>query len=151
MTIPECCPLSDRHVQMCWWPLRFKDSTEKEEANIPWWRHQMETFSASLAICEGNSTVTGEFPAQRPVTRSFDVFFDPRLNNGWVNNREAGDLRRHCARYDFTAMLTFAWPLRFIRPHTILFCYTASISVSIKGNPFVTGGFPSQRTRNAEL
>ena len=45
-----------------------------------WWRHQMETFSASLAICAGNSPVPGEFPAQRPVTRSFDVFFDLRLN-----------------------------------------------------------------------
>ena len=45
-----------------------------------WWRHQMETFSALLAICAGNSPVTGEFPAQRPVTRSFDVFFDLRLN-----------------------------------------------------------------------
>ena len=41
-----------------------------------WWRHQMEPFSASLAICAGNSPVTGEFPAQRPMTRSFDVFFD---------------------------------------------------------------------------
>ena len=45
-----------------------------------WWRHQMETFSALLAICAGNSPVPGEFPAQRPVTRSFDVFFDLRLN-----------------------------------------------------------------------
>ena len=44
-----------------------------------WWRHQMETFSALLAICAGNSPVSGEFPAQRPVTRSFDVFFDVRL------------------------------------------------------------------------
>ena len=41
-----------------------------------WWRHQMETFSALLAICAGNSPVTDEFPAQRAVTRSFDVFFD---------------------------------------------------------------------------
>ena len=39
----------------------------------------METFSALLAICARNSPVTGEFPAQRPVTRSFDVFFDLRL------------------------------------------------------------------------
>ena len=46
-----------------------------------WWRHQMETFSALLAICAGNSPVPGEFTAQRPVTRSFDVFFDLRLNN----------------------------------------------------------------------
>ena len=36
--------------------------------------------------------------AKRPVTRSFDVFFTPI--NGWVNNREAGDLRRYRARYD---------------------------------------------------
>ena len=46
----------------------------------PWWRHQMETFSALLAICAGNSPVPGEFPTKRPVTRSFDVLFDLRLN-----------------------------------------------------------------------
>ena len=40
----------------------------------------METFSALLAICEGNSPAIGEFPAQRPVTRSFDTFFDLLLN-----------------------------------------------------------------------
>ena len=33
-----------------------------------WWRHQMETFSALLTLCAGNSSVTGEFPAQRQVT-----------------------------------------------------------------------------------
>ena len=38
-----------------------------------WWRHQMETFSALLALCEGNPPVTGEFPSQRALTRSFDV------------------------------------------------------------------------------
>ena len=48
----------------------------------------METFSALLAICAGNSPVTGEFPAQRPVTRSFDVFFIWTWMNGWVNNGE---------------------------------------------------------------
>ena len=123
-----------------------------------WWRHQMETFSALLAICAGNSPVSGEFPAQRPVTRSFDIFFDLRLDkrlseqsfhdgvikwkhfprywpfvrgihqspvnsphkgqwrgalifslicvwiNGWVNNREAGDLRRFRAHYDVSVM-----------------------------------------------
>ena len=37
-------------------------------------------ISALLAVCAGNSPVTGEFPAQRPVTRSFDVFFDQRMN-----------------------------------------------------------------------
>ena len=37
-------------------------------------------FSALLAMCAGNTPVTGEFPTQRPATRSFDVFFDLRLN-----------------------------------------------------------------------
>ena len=45
-----------------------------------WWRHQMESFSALLALCEGNSPVTGEFPSQRLVMRSFDIFFDMCLN-----------------------------------------------------------------------
>ena len=49
------------------------------------WRHQMDTFSALLALCAGNSPVTGEFPTQTPVTRSFDVFFDLRLNKQLSN------------------------------------------------------------------
>ena len=36
----------------------------------------METFFALLAIYAGNPPLSGKFPAQRPVTRSFDVFFD---------------------------------------------------------------------------
>ena len=39
-----------------------------------WWHHQMKTFSALLVFYTGNSPVTGDFPTQRPVTRSFDVF-----------------------------------------------------------------------------
>ena len=49
----------------------------------------METFSALLALCGGNSPVTDEFPSQRPVTRNFDVFLLCVWINGWVNNREA--------------------------------------------------------------
>ena len=60
----------------------------------------METFSALLAICAGNSPVTGEFPAQRPVTRSFDVSLICVLNKRSSNNREAGDLRCQPAHYD---------------------------------------------------
>ena len=47
---------------------------------LSWRRHQMETFSALLAFCGGNSPVIGDFPSQRPVTRSFDGFFVQRLN-----------------------------------------------------------------------
>ena len=57
--------------------------------NISWWRHQMETFSALLALCAGNSSVTAEFPSQRPVTRSFDVYFDLRLDK-WLNKQSLG-------------------------------------------------------------
>ena len=67
-----------------------------------WWRHQMETFFALLAICAGNSPVTGEFPSQRPATRSFDVFFDLRLNKqlskqswGWWFETLSRPLWRH--------------------------------------------------------
>ena len=45
-----------------------------------WWRHQMETFSILLGLCEGNLPVVDEFPSQRPVTHSFDVFFYLHLN-----------------------------------------------------------------------
>ena len=37
-------------------------------------------ISAILALCAGNSPVTGEFPSQRPVTQSFDVLFSLRLS-----------------------------------------------------------------------
>ena len=68
-----------------------------------WWRHQMEKFSALLALCAGNSPVIGEFPSQRPVTRSFNIFFDLRLNNrlskqswGWWFETPSRSLWRHC-------------------------------------------------------
>ena len=62
----------------------------------------METISALLDLCAGTSPVTGEFPSQRPVTRSFGVFFICAWINCWVNNRKAGDLRCHRAHYDVT-------------------------------------------------
>ena len=46
--------------------------------------HQMDTIYALLALCAGNSPVTGEFPSQRPVTRSFDVPLFCAWINGWV-------------------------------------------------------------------
>ena len=58
----------------------YSNSADDISHDGAWWRHQMETFSALLVVCAGNSPVTGEFPAQRPVTRSFNVFFDMRLN-----------------------------------------------------------------------
>ena len=69
---------------------------------VSWWRHQMDTFSALVAICAGNSPVPGEFPAQRPVTRSFDIFFDLRSHKrlskqwwGWWVETLSPSLWRH--------------------------------------------------------
>ena len=62
----------------------------------------METFSALLAICAGNSPVPGELPTHRPVARSVDVFFDLRPNK---QLNEAGDLGRNRAHYDVTVMV----------------------------------------------
>ena len=63
----------------------------------------MMTFSALLAICAGNSLVTDKFPSQRPVTRSFGVFFDLYLNKplikrlwGWWVETPSRSLWRHC-------------------------------------------------------
>ena len=104
---PEVCSNED----VCW------ELTGSSEVNMmnwrqfitwtsddqSWWRHQMETFFSLLALCAGNFPVTGKFPAQRPVTRSFDAFFDLRLNKrlgkqSWGRWFETPSfpLRRHC-------------------------------------------------------
>ena len=68
-----------------------------------WWCHPIETFCVLLAICAGNSLITGEFHTQRPVMRSFDVFFDLRRNKrsskqswGWWFETPSRPLWRHC-------------------------------------------------------
>ena len=76
--------------------LLFKLKLRRKLYGKSWWRHQMETFSALLAIGAGNSMVTGEFPAQWPATRSFDVFCDLCLNK---RLRE-----RHHAHFDVIVM-----------------------------------------------
>ena len=65
----------------------------------------METFSALLAICVENSPVTGEFPHKGQWRRALMFSLIYAWINGWVNNREAGDSRRHRAHYDVTVMI----------------------------------------------
>ena len=69
-----------------------------------WWRHQMETFFALLALCVGNSPVTGEFPHKGQWRGALIFSLIWAWINGWVNNRDVGDLRRHRAHYDVTLM-----------------------------------------------
>ena len=91
-----------------------------------WWRHPMETFSALLAICAGNSRVPGEFPAQRPVTRSFDVFFDLRLNQrlskqSWCCWFETlpRPWWRHCNMHKLNAIQSWQRSLVFLYGHSM--------------------------------
>ena len=74
-----------------------------------WWHHQMETFSALLALCAGNSPVTGEFLSAASDAGLWCSLICGWIN-GWVNNRNAGDLRRHHAHYDVTVMgQSYCW------------------------------------------
>ena len=73
---------------------------------ITWWRHQMETFSALRAICAGihRSPVKSPHKGQWRGALMFSLIC--ARTNGWVNNREAGDLRRHRSRCDVIVMIT---------------------------------------------
>ena len=75
---------------------------------ITWWRHQMETFSALLAICVGNSPVPVNSPHKGQWSGAFMFSLIWVWINAWVNNREAGDLRRRRGHYDVTLM-TCMW------------------------------------------
>ena len=109
----------------CWeihTPLLSPDSPGiRSNQTCTWWRHQMETFSALLVFCVGgNSMVTGEFPAQRPVMWSFDVFFYLGLKK---------QLSKQSRRWWFGTQSHSFWhhfkesQLLFTRSHKILFCY----------------------------
>ena len=75
-----------------------------------WWLHQMEIFSALLVLSEGSPPVTGGFPSQRPVMRSFDEFsLISTWTNGWANNRDDGDLRCHHAHYFLSSWPQMTW------------------------------------------
>ena len=68
------------------------------------WRHQMETFSALLALCAGNSPVPVNSPHKGQWLGALMFSLICARINDWVNNREAGDLRRHRGHYDVSVM-----------------------------------------------
>ena len=69
-----------------------------------WWRHQMETFYSLLALCVGNSPVNSPHKGQWRGVFIFSLIC--AWINGWVNNREAGDMRHHHAHYDVIVMMS---------------------------------------------
>ena len=85
--------------------LRSHVSDGDDRMRQKWWRYQIETFSASLALCVGNSPVTSVYPPHKGRWRGALVFsLICAWINGWVNDGEAGYLRRHRAHYDVTVM-----------------------------------------------
>ena len=76
---------------------------------ISWWRHQMETFSALLALCAAwDCTPSPVDSPHKGQWRGALMFsFICAWINGWANNRMAGDSRRHRALCDATVKFTF--------------------------------------------
>ena len=74
---------------------------------LSWRRHQMGTFSALLALCAGNSPVPVNSPRKGQWRGALMLALICVWINDWVNNREAGDLRRHRGNYDVIVMYTY--------------------------------------------
>ena len=66
---------TDMHGTRTWQPCTCRCPGTQ----VLWWRHQMETFSASLAIVR-ESNDHRWIPLIGPVTRSFGVSFNQRLS-----------------------------------------------------------------------
>ena len=81
----------------------------------PWWRHQMETFSAWLALYAGNSPVPVNSPHKGQWRGALMFSLICVWINGCVNNREAGDLRRNRGHYDVIVMLRKAANVIFVK------------------------------------
>ena len=73
-----------RHSFASWLIVYFCCKLHSNKAGIIRCSHMMTSSNGNIfrvtgPLC-GEFTGPGEFPTQRPVTRSFDVFFDLRLN-----------------------------------------------------------------------
>ena len=94
---------------------------------ITWWRHEMETFSALLAICADNSQVTGVFPTQRPISQSSEVFLalcmNKRLNKewwGWWFEKLSRPFWRHCNGISTSSMRQYIAESHCLALHILL-------------------------------
>ena len=121
--------------------LQHKDITWKCTALFMMTSLNGNILRVSGHLC-GDSPAPDEFPAQRPVMRSFDVFFDLRLNKrlskqswGWLFETPSCPLWRHSNEI----MLT-SWHGNAIH-----------ITDRFEGHPSVKDGFPAQRVSNAGL
>ena len=106
----QCNTVFHRYVQAALWnnmnlsyPIKIYDISWRFHEDVIKWKH----FPRYCPYCP---PVTGEFPTQRPVTRNLMFFLICSWISGWVNNREAGDLRRRRTHYDVTVMCSMNVP-----------------------------------------
>ena len=89
------------------------------------WCHWMETFTALLALCEGNHRSLVDFPHKGQWRGALMFSLICTWTNVWANNRDAGELRRHCAHYDIIVMYPFSlYPLSVIIIHLCWIIHT---------------------------
>ena len=107
-----------------------------------WWRHQMETFFALLALCGGNPPVTHGFPSQKGQWRGALMFSSILAwTNGWANSRyvrrrfetPSRSLWRHCNGFLLASPLS---SVALLHIHILLYwhwgnCMTVPMSVNL--------------------
>ena len=102
------CFLGMYYIMLCIIACIHNDET------LSWWRHQIETFSALLAICAGNSPVPVNSLHKGQWRGALMFSLICVWINGWANNREAGDLRRPSRplwrHRNVSQNLSFEWP-----------------------------------------
>ena len=107
--------------------------------NMSWWCHPIETFAALLALCEGIhlSPVDSPHKGQWCAVLMFSLIC--AWTNGWANNRDTGDTRRHYAHYEVTVML--------LSDSTLLCFQFVAASPLSQAPPSVTTDAPASRPR----
>ena len=108
----------------------FRHEYVKQESAKSWWRHQMKLFRRVTGLLCREFTDHWWFPSQRPVTRSFDVFFDLRLNQQfskqWRRLWSETSLRlswRHCNVTRLFSWITMTYTHVTLEPNACLFSF----------------------------
>ena len=99
----------------------------------PWWRHQMEAFSPLLALCGGNPRLPVISPHKGQWRGALVFSLICAWINGWANNRDTGDLRRHSAHYDGSSLFVTPIPdatAMLTLERITIFCFWAEANIS---------------------
>ena len=105
------CSTTSHHIKQCWlfliwWPWGPITSAKwKVKCYDIMMTSQMETFSALLAFLRGIHRPPVSSPHKGQWRRALLFSIICAWRNGWVNNRDAGDLRGHRAHYEVTVMI----------------------------------------------